>query len=262
MTRIIVIAAVVWLKMIRRKDMYVLLILLGGLLATLVSLDVFGLGETTRYVTDIGLLTAWIFGWALAISISTRELPQEESRRTIFPLLAKPVTRLELIIGKWLGSWTMVSIAVSLFYILISVVVTMKGGTIARIAILQAYVLHCLALAIMTSIGLAFSTRLNNDAAASLSYILTGASFLLIPHIPEFLVIERGLRANTLMIIYNLLPHFEIFDMRQIVVHQYPPIACSTMAIITAYGLILTSLFLSIAWLSYRHKTFSRIDQG
>ncbi|MCK5849745.1 MAG: ABC transporter permease [Kiritimatiellae bacterium] len=262
MTRIIVIAAVVWLEMIRRKDIYVLLILLGGLLVILVSLNVFGLGGTTRYVTDIGLLTAWVFGWALAISISTRELPQEEARRTIFPLLAKPLTRFELIIGKWLGSWTMVSIAVLLFYMLIHAVVLMKGGKITQMAFLQSYVLHCFALAIITSIGMAFSTRLNHDAAASISYILTGAAFLVVPHIPKFLVLETGLRANALTIIYNLLPHFEVFDMRQIVVHKYPPIACSTMAIISAYGLILTSLFLLVAWLAYRNKTFSRMDQG
>ena len=42
MTRILTVASVVWRDVIRRKDVYVLLILLGVLLVALVSMNLFG----------------------------------------------------------------------------------------------------------------------------------------------------------------------------------------------------------------------------
>ena len=62
MLKIRTIAATVWLETLRKKDLYVLLILLSVLLLTLISLNIFGLGGMTRYIKDIGLLLAWVFG--------------------------------------------------------------------------------------------------------------------------------------------------------------------------------------------------------
>ena len=261
MIRTAVIASVVWLEMIRKKDIYVLFILMGGLLAALVSLDIFGLGGVVRYVEDIGLLTAWIFAWGMTVNASCRELPHEETTRTIFPLLAKPVTRWKVICGKWLGVWTIMCFATLAFYALVLLVVSAKGGSIDPPTILQAYVLHCAALAVIASIGIAFSTRMNHDAAASLTYVLTGAAFLVVPRIPEFIIREKGIRAAVLTIMYNLLPHFEVFDMRRRAVHDYGPIGPSPFATVLVYGAVLTSLFLLCAWMAYRRKTFSRRDQ-
>ncbi|MBU1694112.1 MAG: ABC transporter permease subunit, partial [Verrucomicrobia bacterium] len=106
MRRALIIARVVWLDMLRRKDLYVMAILLLTLLFVLMSLNLFGLGAVIRYILDVGLLLAWLFSLVLVVGLAARQLPREESRGTIFPLLAKPVTRGELLLGKWLGSWT------------------------------------------------------------------------------------------------------------------------------------------------------------
>ena len=93
MIRILTLAWMVWLEMIRRKDIYVLLILLAAFLVTLMALNLFGLGRAVSYLKEIGMLLAWVCSWILAVSISARQLPQEERQGTIFPLLAKPVGR-------------------------------------------------------------------------------------------------------------------------------------------------------------------------
>ncbi len=111
MTRVWILARIVWLEMLRKKDIYVLFILLAALLVAMISLDVYGLGQVSGYVKEIGLLGAWILGWILAINTSVRQLPQEENRGTVFPLLAKPVSRFELVLGKWLGAWVVVCAA-------------------------------------------------------------------------------------------------------------------------------------------------------
>jgi len=248
--------------MIRKKDVYVLLILLGTLLVALVSLNIFGLGGVVGYVKDVGLLMAWIFGWILAVNVSSRELPQEETRGTIFPLLAKPVTRFELIAGKWVGSWSIVAFATLVFYLLIMGIVLARGGAFSPVTLVQGYILHCAALGVISAIGIAFSTRMNHDAAASISYVLTGTAFLVIPRIPEFMARETGFGAGALMFLYNLIPHFEVFDMRKRIVHDYGTAGWGTFFLVLAYGILLISLFILVAWLAYRKKRFSRGDLG
>jgi ABC-type transport system involved in multi-copper enzyme maturation permease subunit len=254
------IAFTLWLEVLRRKDLYVLIILLGALLVALVSLNIFGLGGTVRYVQDLGLLMAWLFGWILAVNVSSRQLPQEETRGTIFPLLAKPVNRMELVLGKWLGSWTIVVVATMMFYGLLVLVVLAKGGRFDTITLIEGFLLHCAALSVITAIGIAFSTRMNHDAAASISYVLTGASFLVVPRVPEFLAQERGITAFVLTLVYNALPHFEVLDMRKRIVHDGGPAAWNVFLIAMAYAAVLTAFFLLAAWLAYRRKRFSRAE--
>jgi len=262
MLRIRTIAWITWLEVIRRKDVYVLLILLGTLLVTLVSLDVFGLGGVVRYITDVGLLMAWTFSWILAVSVGARQLPQEEARGTVFSLLAKPVSRIEAVTGKWLGAWGIVSSCTLLFYVLVIGVVLAKSGTINAAALLQGYILHVIALGVMSAIAVAFSTRLSHDAAASVSYVVTGAAFLVVPRIPEFMAQEPGFRGAFLMFLYHALPHFEVFDMRKRIVQDYGPANGITVLMVALYGLVLMALVILVAWLAYRKKLFSRTHIG
>lgn len=258
MNTVWVLARIVWLEMLRRKDIYVLFILLAALLIGMIALDVFGLGQVTGYVKDMGLLSAWLLGWILAINTSVRQLPQEESRGTIFPLLAKPVTRLELIAGKWLGASVVVAGATISFYLATWLVVALKGGGFNFATLVQAVILHIAALGIVVAIGLALSTRLNADAATATAYVLTGAAFLIVPRVPSLLVTSKGLEGTALFVLYYLLPHFELFDERRRLVHDWGPAPWTSMAAVLVYGLLVTAMFLLLAWIGYRRRRFSR----
>ena len=258
MTRILTIAAIVWLGMLRRKDIYVLLLLLGALLVMLVSLNIFGLGGVTGYVKDVGLMAAWVFAWILAVTISTRELPQEEAQGTIFPLLAKPVTRLQVVLGKWVGCWSIVTAATLVFYLLVALVVQARGGHFFIPTLCQAFFLHAVALGILVALGLLFSARMHQDAAAALTYVLTAAAVIVVPRVPELLVRESGPSGTALLVLYYLAPHFELLDMRRRLVHGYEAVDGRVFLAVVLYGLLTAALYVLLAWLAYRRKRFVR----
>jgi Cu-processing system permease protein len=261
MRRIRAIATITWLEMLRRKEAYVLLILLGGLLFVLLSMNVFGLGSVVGFVKDAGLLAAWLFGWVLAINCASRQLPQEEKRGTILPLLAKPICRMELIVGKWLGAWLAVAGAVTCFYLLTIAIVWSYGGTFELITMAQALVLHLVALGVIAAIAEALSTRLNIDAAATLTYIGTAIMFVIVPRIPVMAAHAEGWRKTGLFVLYGALPHLELFDMRRRVIHGYGPMPWCALGMILVYGGVLVSILLLLAWLGYQTKHFSRSNQ-
>lgn len=258
MTRILTIASVVWIETIRKKDAYVLLTLLAVLLFALLSVDVFGLGGVAGYVKQIGLLFAWAFAWILAVTVSARELPQEEKQGTIYPLLAKPLTRFELVVGKWLGAWTVVSLCTCCFYAVIVLVAYMRESPFRWDSLLQGYLLHCAALAIICAIAMALSTRMNFDAASTFAFAVTGAAFLILPRIPNLMTLEAGLRGKALYVLYYALPHFELFDLRQRLVFDDGPAPWTVILQVLVYGAIMAAAFLLLAWIGYRNKRFAR----
>lgn len=258
MSRISTIAYVVWLEMLRKKDIYVLLVLLAVLLLALLSVDVFGLGGISGYVKDLGLLFTWLFGWILSITVSARELPAEEKQGTIYSLLAKPITRLELVLGKWLGAWSITCAATFCFYALIAGVVGLRGEHFHAETLLQGYLLHICALGMVIAIALAFSTRMNADASMSFAFSLTAAAFVVVPRVPDLLVRVEGIRATALLGLYAFLPHFELFDMRQRLVYENSAAPWRPVCFVLYYGFHMTVVFLLLAWLGYVRKKFSR----
>lgn len=258
MTRLLTIAHVVWLEVLRRKDIYVLFILLLAVLVLLMSLNIFGLGAVTGYVKETGLLLGWVFSWIVSVSYASRLLPEEESKGTIFPLLARPVTRVQLVAGKWLGCWSVVCAATAVFYLALVGIVLLRGSGFCPTTLLQALCLHLWFLGVITALGIAFSTRLSFDAAAAMTFTVSLAAFFILPRAPSLMLSAKGFQQTGLLVLYYAMPHLELFDMRMRLVHGRGPISLAVFIEILAYGMSLMLAFLALGWIGYRSKRFSR----
>lgn len=258
MKRVLTIAGAVWLGELRRKDVYVVLVLMPAFLVVLASVDVLGMGGIAGYVKEAGLLLAWLFAWIISVNISSRLLPEEESRRTVFSLLARPVTRAQVVLGKWLGSWTIASAATLLFYAALLGVVMLRDSAFIWIVLAQAISLHICMLAMLCALGTAFSSRLNRDAAATMTYAISLGSILILPRVPNLVMHATGLRQTGLMILYHAFPRFDLFDMRRRLVHDWGPVSAGTFVTVFAYGTVVTMALLLLGWIAYRRRRFSR----
>lgn len=251
-------ARLVMLEMVRRKDVYVLLILMGAGMGVLVSLNIFGLTGMVGYIQDLGLLFAWIIGWVLAIAVNARQLPDEERRGTIIPLLARPVTRLDVIAGKWLGCWLSVVAANACFYLLVIAVILARGGAVQAGLLVQGFVLHGVSLGVIGAMVLLLTTRMNADASTALGWVLVLTCYFVVPAFPSLMSLDSGWRADAMLALYHLLPHLDLFDARVLVAHALEPIGAGLFAGIVGYGLLLVVVFLGLAVLSYQGRRFAR----
>jgi len=105
MNNICAVASVVIKEMYRRKDFYVLLVLTMVITALMGSVHFFNDDRIVRYLKEVCLLLIWISSLFIAIATMARQAPAEIESRTIFPLLAKPITRAQFLIGKFFGCW-------------------------------------------------------------------------------------------------------------------------------------------------------------
>src|ERR1700752_81413 len=116
MNKIFAVAGVVIKELYRRKDFYVMFILTIIICLIMGSINVFNDREIIRYVKEICLLLIWVSSLIIATTPTARQIPSEKEQRPLLPLLAKPLSRTELIVGKFLGCWLVCGLALVCFY--------------------------------------------------------------------------------------------------------------------------------------------------
>jgi Cu-processing system permease protein len=242
----------------RRKEGYILLLILAGLQYGIASLNFLTAGGSALYLYDIGLLLTWFLGWIIAIHVGASELPSEESRGTIFLLLAKPLHRAQLIVGKWLGAWLTVTACTLALHLITLLSAWLVGVHPPAQAWVQMCLLHLASQGVLTATAMAISTRLNRDAALSLTATAALAFYLIVPKIPNLAHYATGWRTGMFEGLYYALPHLELFDLRRRVLHGYGPIPFTTLGTILLYGAVWTAILLLTAWLAYRNRHFQR----
>ncbi len=108
---ICLVAKLTGLDFSRRHDFAIVAMLMGLFILAIVVIRIVGLNptdpeafeNTARFLMSAGLAFAHVLAAFLAASFSARSLSEEFERRTLQPLLAKPVTRGEVLGGKLLA---------------------------------------------------------------------------------------------------------------------------------------------------------------
>ena len=127
------------LELWRRNDMFALLVLSLVLLVPLSLARPFGASGATRYFDEVALLLVWGYSLFIALSVGGRLFTSEFANRTVYPLLAKPVSRGELLVGKYLGAVVASWSALAFFYILWTASSLLRGGECLTACFFQAF---------------------------------------------------------------------------------------------------------------------------
>src|SRR5690242_18642016 len=122
MRTILALTGVVIKELYRRKDFYVLFLLTAFITLLLGSVKFFNDEHIVRYVKEICLLLIWVSSLVIAIVTTARQIPAEKENRTLFPLLAKPVSRAQVVAGKFAGCWLACALVLIVFYVFFVVI--------------------------------------------------------------------------------------------------------------------------------------------
>jgi ABC-type Na+ efflux pump permease subunit len=115
--RITAIASNTLLELVRLKVFYFLIIFgLLGVGASFLASN-FKMQEQFQVLKDVALGAMGIFTWLLATLATAMMLPKDIEERTLYTILAKPVPRLEYLLGKLAGVLLMLFVALALMNI-------------------------------------------------------------------------------------------------------------------------------------------------
>ena len=240
-------AALAVLELYRRKDLAVVLILSLLILCPLIFFTPFGISGASRYVNEMAMLLIWIFSAVIALGVSARLFPPEFESRTIFPLLAKPVGRGTLLVGKYLGACAASLSALLLFYLAYGVLVGVRQGVWFPVVFLQALLLHAGFVIVVAALGLLGSLVLTPSANLTICALLVGGMFFYGQRLPA-LVAAQPPPANAILgLIHWIGPHEEFFDMRRRVVHEWPPLPWRVCGAVMLYAVAYATVCLLAA---------------
>jgi ABC-type transport system involved in multi-copper enzyme maturation permease subunit len=156
-SRICTIARMTFRETVRDKVLYSIVafaLAMIGSSAVLVTLSVGGEG---RIAKDLGLSCITLFGLFISVFIGVSLVSREIDRRTIFPLLARPVSRDAFLIGKFLG--LALTLAVNLGIMacgLMALTWALEGAWTPGILLAVGFTF--LELSILTAVAILFST--------------------------------------------------------------------------------------------------------
>jgi ABC-type transport system involved in multi-copper enzyme maturation permease subunit len=258
MNKIFALAGVVIKELYRRKDFYVLFVLTALLTLAAGAVNFFHDDKIVRYVKDICLLLIWVSALVISVVTTARQIPAEREARTIFPLLAKPVSRWHVIVGKFLGCWLATGVALLVFYFFFAMVTGSKEQIWPWAAYLEAVWMHWVMLAIVIAMVLLGSIYFAAPSSTStITLVVVGGILLLGTHLNTIALQQPQPMQSILATVYFIMPHLEWYDLRDFVVYDMGLVPVRAVALATLYGAVWTTIFLLLAWFGFRRKSLN-----
>ena len=251
MEKLLGIAQVTILESVRRKDPYVVLILGFAIVLGAGLFNQFGIEGLEKFVKDVALTVTNILCIVICVVAAARQLPVEIANHTLYPLLAKPVNRTTVFLGKYLGVGLMSSAVVVLFWAELQLLFLAFGISPGAI-FFQALYLRILSMWLIAAVVITLSLFLTHGANVTISLLLclamsTFANTILAVH-DEL----QGTARRVAEGVYWVAPHLELFDLSKKVIHEWPSIPAGALAALTAYAVLYAAIFIGLGSWRFR----------
>jgi len=256
MKNIFAVASVVLKELYRRKDFYVLFILTVLVCLIMASVNIFNDKQIVRYLKELCLLLIWISSLVIAITTTARQIPAEREQRTLLPLLAKPLTRTQLIFGKFLGCWLACGLVLICFYTFFGALAASRDHAWPLLNYFQAAFLHWILLGVVVAMTLLGSLVFAAPSSNSTICFVVVATILTVGRYLDAVALAQPEPIRSIIYtVYFAIPHLEIpFEMRNLIVHDWPLIGWNFVALDALYLLAYAMAFLIAACLVFRRK--------
>jgi len=253
LNRLLAVAANTFRETVRERVLYnlvffALVMTVAGLLLAQLSIR-----QEEKIIKDIGLAAMDLFGTLIAIFIGVGLVSKEIERRSLFPLLAKPLTRDELYLGKFAGLAFTLLVNVSvmtagLFLTLLAV------GKPVDLRLLAAVYPILLGLTLVVGFAMLFSTLTSSTLAAVLTVgvVIAGRFADVVRNMRE---VAPAVPAWLVTLVYGILPNFGNFDFKDRVAYG-DPVPAAVLGFVTLYAGAYVAIVLTLGLLSFRARDF------
>lgn len=253
LNRVFAVAANTYRETVRERVLYnlvffAILMTLSGLLLGKLSIR-----QDEKIIKDLGLASMDVFGTLIAIFIGVGLMSKEIERRSLYPLLAKPLSRSEFLLGKFAGLG---------FTLLVNLSVMTGGLYLTLFAVGRRVDAHLLkgiypiylSLLLVVSLALLFSTLTSSALAAvcTVCLVIAGRFSDVIQNMKEVLPGAPGWLVHVL---YYAIPNFRDFDLKDRVVYG-DPVSAGDLLSITLYAAVYVGLSLATALSVFRSRDF------
>ncbi|MBD1871441.1 ABC transporter permease [Cyanobacteria bacterium FACHB-471] len=255
--RILVVAINVFREVIRDRVLYLIGVFALLFVAAAALLPEVAAGTEDKILQDLGLAAIALLSLVIAVFVGTGLVNKEIEKRTVFVLIAKPISRVEFIIGKHLGLTMVLAVLVSAMTLIYLAVLGFYQVPYPLSSTLLAAVYLLLELSLIIAVAILFGVF----TSSLLATLLTFAVYLM-GHFSRDLVALGNLSENpsiqrVTQALYLILPDLSRLDLKNQAVYGSAalPVPLDLLGH-AAYGLLYTVLLLAIASLLFSRREF------
>ena len=257
------IGAVAWntfREAIRDKILYNLVFFSLLIMGVSTYLGDIALGKSIKVIQDVGLASMSIFGLLIAIFVGIGLVYKEIQRRTIYTLLAKPISRGQFLVGKYFGLLMTITLNVLVMSsVLFALLLLYSSGGITDSGVNwevgKAIFLILIELMLITAVAVFFSTF----STPTLSAMFTLGVYLIGRFSSDLVALsersENVVLKYVTLVFHYLLPNLEKFNVKGLVVH-WVPISNDYMVRSTLYGMTYIIFLMAVAVLIFQRRDF------
>lgn len=254
MQSLLVVAGNTFKETVRDKILYNLVFFAILLIGASVLLGTLTMGEQSRIINDLGLAAINLVAVIIAIFVGIGLVTKEIDRRTIYTILARPITRVQFILGKYLGLAFIIVVNIAIMFVMFLVTVWVSGNVISG-ALFQAVELILVETLLVMAIAMFFSTFSSSTLSATMTI-----GVYVIGHLTSDLkaIAEKShsqLTEAVLTALYYVCPNLELLNVKgQAASGVLVEMGYQLTA--TAYGLVYAGLLLTGACLIFQRRDF------
>ncbi|WP_414549307.1 ABC transporter permease [Anabaena sp. CCY 0017] len=255
--RVFVIAKNVFQEMVRDRILYIIGFYALILAIALRVLPEFAAATENKMFLDFGLGAMSIVTLIVAIFLGTGLVNKEIDKRTILVMIAKPVSRSEIIAGKFLGLSVVLAVLVTVMTVIYLGFLQIGNIPHSVLSILIAAIFLILQLSLITAVAITFGVFTSSLLAVTLTF----AVYLMGNITPD--LVNLGRLSNSPFIeritqgLYLILPDLSRLDLKNDAVYGLNALPDTTVLITNVgYGLFYSVMLLAIANFVFSRREF------
>jgi ABC-type transport system involved in multi-copper enzyme maturation permease subunit len=208
-------------ELVRNKLLYNLLLFAVLLIGSSIFVAQLTVGQWDRVILDIGLAAIELSGVLVAVLLGVGLVAGEVDRRTVFPTLARPLTRGGFLVGRYLGLLAMLAANVLIMIAALAAVLRFAGYGLSATTVAAAFLI-LLEYAILAAAALFFGSFTTPILASAFSLSLFFIGHLL-SDLKAFQDRNPGAVAKALTgVFYRILPDLELFNLKSQAANELP----------------------------------------
>ena len=255
--RVWVIAQNVFREVIRDRILYLIGFFAVILITISMLLPQISANTQDKILLDVGMAGIAIAGLVTAVFVGTGLVNKEIEKRTVFVLIAKPISRVEFIVGKHLGLTAVLAVLVTAMTVIYFGVLSVHQVSYPAGSLVIAAFYTLLELSLITAIAILFGVF----TSSLLSTILTFATYIM-GHLSPDLVELAKLAENPSLEqltenMYLILPDLSRLNLRNAAVYGSELMPSPTELLSSGvYAIAYIVLLLTIANLIFSRRQF------
>ena len=255
--RTLVVASNVFREVIRDRVLYIIGFFALILIAAALLIPEVAANNGDKIITDIGLGAMNLFGLIVTVFVGTALINKEIEKRTVYVLIAKPVSRAEFVVGKHVGLSAVLAVLLAAMTAIFLTVLSAKQIPYPVNSIVLTVLFQFLELSLIAGVAILFGVF----TSSLIAMMLTLAVYLMGNFSRDIVTLgsladNPGVRQMT-QNLYLVLPDLSRFNLKNEAIYGMTllpqPLDLLGSAV---YGLVWIGLVLAIAVLIFSRREF------